>query len=243
MTPVGLPNSIELFKPMHRLLRWIPGGNHSVLKGGMTEQTATHGSRWRFALTLIRVRTHGRLNKVSLATSSTSVGSVDFRAILSGAVTVGLSVDPPMGVSIQEHYVRAIQLGTFLGHHASLVYIQVNLARFLLAEGDLQSAATTLREAQTLIQAGAPGWLRPGLLARQVQYLLASDNLPEAALVLTQSGIEAVIQVEHATYEIHLARVRIILRRRIVAELKEGIQLAARILNLAESGQRNNTFI
>jgi LuxR family transcriptional regulator, maltose regulon positive regulatory protein len=143
----------------------------------------------------------------------------------------------------REHYQRGIQLGTFLGHHASLVYIQVNLARLLLAEGNLESAATTLREAQTLIQAGAPGWLRPGLLARQVQYLLASDHLSEAVSMLAQSGIAVGVQVEHATDEIQLAYVRTLLRRGNVADLNEGIKLAARILDLAESGQRNNTSI
>lgn len=143
----------------------------------------------------------------------------------------------------REHYLRGIQLGTFLGHHASLVYIQVNLARLLLAEGDLDSAATTLREAQTLIQAGAPGWLRPGLLARQVQYLLATGRLSEAESALAQSGITAGSQVVHATDEVQLAHVRTLLQRGTVAELKEGAQLAARILTLAESGQRNNTSI
>lgn len=141
----------------------------------------------------------------------------------------------------RDHYLRGIQLGTFLGHHASLVYTQLNLARLLLAEGDLDGAAKNLREAQELIQAGAPGWLRPSLLARQVQYFLAIDNLPEAEAIVRQSGITAGGQVTHATDEIQLAYVRIMLRRGKEADLKEGIQLAERILKLAESGQRNNT--
>jgi LuxR family maltose regulon positive regulatory protein len=92
-----------------------------------------------------------------------------------------------------------------------------------------------------LIQAGAPGWLRPSLLARQVQYFLAVGNLPEAEAILRQSGITAGEQVTHATDEIQLAYVRIMLKRGKEADLKEGIQLTERILNLAESGQRNNT--
>jgi LuxR family maltose regulon positive regulatory protein len=141
----------------------------------------------------------------------------------------------------RDHYLRGIQLGTFLGHHASLVYTQLNSARLLLAEGDLDGMARNLREAQELIQAGAPGWLRPSLLARQVQYLLAVGNLPEAESSLRQSGVTAGGQVTHATDEIQLAYVRTLLRRGKEADLKEGIQLAEKILTLAESGQRNNT--
>ena len=141
----------------------------------------------------------------------------------------------------RNHYLRGIQLGTFLGHHASLVYTQLNLARLLLAEGDTEGAAKNLWEAQELIQAGAPGWLRPGLLARQVQYFLVIDNLPQAEAVLRQSGVTAGGQVTHAADEIQLAYVRMMLRRAGETDLQEGIQLAARILALAESGQRNNT--
>lgn len=141
----------------------------------------------------------------------------------------------------REHYLRGIQLGTFLGHHASVIYTQLNLARLLLAEGDLDGAAKNLREAQELIQAGAPGWLRPSLLARQVQYFLAVGNIPEAEAVLRQSGVTAGGQVTHATDEIQLAYVRTMLRRGKEADLNEGIQLAEKILTLAESGQRNNT--
>lgn len=143
----------------------------------------------------------------------------------------------------RDHYLRGIQLGTFLGHHASLVYTQLNSARLLLAEGDLDGMARNLREAQELIQAGAPGWLRPNLLARQVQYFLAVGNLTEAESVLRQSGVIAGEQVTHATDDIQLAYVRIMMKRGKEADLKEGIQLAERVLMLAESGQRNNTSI
>lgn len=141
----------------------------------------------------------------------------------------------------RDHFLRGIQLGTFLGHHASLVYTQLNLARLLMAEGDTEGAAKNLWNAQELIQAGAPGWLKPGLLARQVQYFLAIDNLPQAEAVLRQSGVSAGVQVTHAADEIQLAYVRIMLRRASEIDLQEGIQLAERILALAESGQRNNT--
>lgn len=143
----------------------------------------------------------------------------------------------------RDHYLRGIQLGKFLGHHASVIYTQLNLARLLLAEGDLDGVAKNIREAQGFIQVGAPGWLRPSLLAHQVRYFLAGDNLLEAESLLRQSGITAGEQVAHATDEIQLAYVRIMLRRGKEADLKEGIQLAERTLTLAESGQRNNTSI
>ena len=141
----------------------------------------------------------------------------------------------------RDHYLRGIHLGTFLGHNASIVYSQVNLARLLLAEGDMEGAAKNLREAQGLIQAGAPSWLRPSLLARQVQYFLAVGNLLEAEAILRQSGVTAGGQVANAADEIQLAYVRTLLKRGKEADLKEGIQLAEKILTLAESGQRNNT--
>jgi len=141
----------------------------------------------------------------------------------------------------RDHYRRGIQLGIFLGHHASLVYTQLNFARLLLTEGDLEGAAKNLHDAQELIQAGAPGWLRPSLLAHQVQYFLAVGNLPEAEAILRQSGVMAGEQVTHATDQIQLAYVRIMLKRGREADLQEGIQLAERILTLAESGQRNST--
>jgi LuxR family maltose regulon positive regulatory protein len=140
----------------------------------------------------------------------------------------------------REHFLRGIQLGTFLGHHASLVYTKLNLARLLQAEGDLDGVAQNLRETMDLIQTGAPGWLKPNWLARQVQYDLAVDNLMEAESVLRQSGVTAG-QVTHAADEIQLAYVRIMLRRGKEADLKDGIQLAEKVLALAESGQRNNT--
>lgn len=141
----------------------------------------------------------------------------------------------------RDYYLRGIQLGTFLGHHASLVYTKLNLSRLLLTEGNLIDAKKNLRDAQELIQAGAPGWLRPGLIAHQVQYFLATDNLPEAEAILRQSGVTPGEQITHTTDEIQLAWVRVMLMRASEADLQEGIALAERILTLAESGQRNRT--
>ncbi|MCC6147258.1 MAG: hypothetical protein IT308_06780 [Anaerolineaceae bacterium] len=141
----------------------------------------------------------------------------------------------------RDYYLRGIQLGTFLGHHASLVYIKLNFARLLLAESNLNDMEKNLRDAQELIDAGVPGWLRPGLIAHQVQYFLAAGNLPEAEAILSRSGITPGGQVAYTTDEVHLAYLRIMLARGEEADLREGIKLAERILKLAESGQRNRT--
>jgi LuxR family maltose regulon positive regulatory protein len=141
----------------------------------------------------------------------------------------------------RDHYLRGIQLGTYLGHHASLVFTKLNFCRLLLAEGNLNEAWKNLRDAQELMDAGAPGWLRPGLIAHQVQYFLTAGNLPDAESALRQSGVALGGEVTHTTDEIHLAYLRIMRKRARTADLLEGIKLAERILALAESGQRNRT--
>lgn len=141
----------------------------------------------------------------------------------------------------RDDYLRGIQLGAFLGHHASLVYTKLNFSRLLLAEGNLIDAKKNLQEAQELVQAGAPGWLRPALIAHQVEYYLASGNLPEAEAILRQSGVTPEGQITHATDEIQLAHLRVMLKRASKADLQQGVTLAERILALAESGQRNRT--
>jgi len=143
----------------------------------------------------------------------------------------------------RDYYLRGIQLGTYLGHHASLVYTKLNLTRLLIAERNWTDAKKNLQDARELLQAGAPGWLRPGLIAHQVQYFLETGNLPEAEALLRQSGITPAEQVTHANDEIQLAWVRVMLKRAGQADLREGIELAERILTLAESGQRNRTAI
>ncbi|MCX8061681.1 MAG: LuxR C-terminal-related transcriptional regulator [Anaerolineales bacterium] len=141
----------------------------------------------------------------------------------------------------REAYLRGIQLSTFLGHRASLVYTKLNLARLLLTEGDLDGAVKNLQDAQELIQAGAPGWLRPSLIAHQVEYFLAVGNLPEAEAILQQSGITDGDKVIHAPDEIQLAYLHILLRHREEEHLREGIKLAERIVTVAEGSQRNYT--
>ncbi len=141
----------------------------------------------------------------------------------------------------RDHFLRGIQLGTLLGHQASLVYSRLNLVRLSLAEGDLDSAAKNLQDAQALIQTGAPGWLKPTFLAHQVQFFLAVGQTAEAEAILRQSGIQTAEAALQASDEIQLAYLRLLLKRGKKADLLEGVELADRIVALAEAAQRNYT--
>ncbi len=143
----------------------------------------------------------------------------------------------------REYFLRGIQLSTFSGHNASLIYTRISLARLFQSEGDFNSASKTLTEALELLQAGAPDWLRPGWIAQQVNLYLAENKIVEAEVVLRQSGILVDDEVTHTTDEIHLAHLRLLLHRKGENDLKQGIALAIRILSLAESGKRNNTVL
>ena len=83
---------------------------------------------------------------------------------------------------------RGIRLGTVSGHTASLIYSLGNLARLLQGAGDLDAGAGpdlaaaghALDEAAALLAHGAPGWVRPELISRQVNLALAQGDLPAA---------------------------------------------------------------
>jgi LuxR family maltose regulon positive regulatory protein len=143
----------------------------------------------------------------------------------------------------RDYFLRGIHWGTFLGHNASLIYTKLNLVRLLQAEGDFDNASQTMREAAELVQAGAPGWLKPLLIAQQANLYLAEHNLVEAESVLRQGGITPETQAAHASDVIHLAWLRLLLRRGKAADAQQGIRLARQILSLAESGQRNATAL
>ena len=143
----------------------------------------------------------------------------------------------------RDYFLRGIHWGTFLGHNASLIYTKLNLIRLLQAEGDFESASKAMTEAAELVQAGAPGWLKPMLIAHQVNLYLAENNFVEAESVLRQGGIAPDTQATHASDAIHLAWLRLLLRRGKDADVQQGIQLAQQILSLAESGQRNATSL
>ena len=80
----------------------------------------------------------------------------------------------------QEQLRRGIRLGTLTGHSASVIYSQCNLARLLQAKGDLTGAAQALEAAGSLLAQGAPGWVRPELIGRQVSLALAKGDLASA---------------------------------------------------------------
>ena len=143
----------------------------------------------------------------------------------------------------RDYFARGIHWGTFLGHNASLIYTQLNLVRLLQSAGDFDSASKAMREAAELMQAGAPAWLKPMMIAHQVQLFLAENKLLEAESVLRQSGITPETQPAHANDVIHLTWLRFLLRSGKEADVQQGIQLARQILSLAESGQRSATIM
>jgi LuxR family maltose regulon positive regulatory protein len=138
----------------------------------------------------------------------------------------------------REYFQRGIYSGMFSGHHASLIYNKTCFARLLQSEGDLESSARTLAEAQDLLRSGAPGWLRPVVLAQQVRLLLAEDKIAETTALLSQSGVTAADPVTLRTQAIHLAYLRLQLKLGTEEALREGVDLADRILAQAEPNQR-----
>ena len=144
----------------------------------------------------------------------------------------------------REHLQRGIRLGTVSGHTASLIYSLGNLARLLQGAGDpgagagpdLAAAGRALDEAAALLAHGAPGWVRPELISRQVSLALAQGDLPAAETRLRQSGIAVDSPVTHQTDPIHLAWLRLLHAQR---RDQEGLALARRILAEAEAGGRH----
>ncbi len=144
----------------------------------------------------------------------------------------------------REHLQRGIRLGTVSGHTASLIYSLGNLARLLQGAGDpgagagpdLAAAGRALDEAAALLGHGAPGWVRPELISRQMNLALAQGDLPGAEARLRQSGIAVDSPVTHQTDPIHLAWLRLLHAQR---RDQEALALARRILAAAETGGRH----
>ena len=84
----------------------------------------------------------------------------------------------------REHLLKGIQWSAFSGHNASLISTKIWLARLYQASGDLEAAVKLTREAVDLLPFGAPVWLKPDVVARQVRIALAQGNplLAETAL-------------------------------------------------------------
>jgi LuxR family transcriptional regulator, maltose regulon positive regulatory protein len=137
----------------------------------------------------------------------------------------------------REYLYQGIELSTFSGHNASLIYTKVSLARLHQVEGKLDLAAKTLTQAGELYRSGAPAWVGPELIAQQVRLSLALGDPSEAERVLGQSGISPEQPVAHQTDALHLAWLR------LLASQGKGISLAERIIASAEEGQRNGTLL
>ncbi len=128
-----------------------------------------------------------------------------------------------------ECYHRGIQLGTFSGHNASLIYTKLNLSLIRTAEGDFDAARNTIHEAEELFRKGAPGWLRPNLIYRQVQMALHMQDLDLAESRLRAGGIQVADPVAIATFDIHLAIVRLLRSRRQGEDVNQAMDLVERI--------------
>lgn len=134
-----------------------------------------------------------------------------------------------------EHLERGIRLGALSGHAGSLIYSQCNLARVLQAEGALDASAALLAEAARLLAAGAPGWVRPELIARQAGQALAQGDLAAAEAHLRASGVTPDAPITHLTDGLHLAWLRLLAARGD----PQAAPLAERIIAAAEAGGRD----
>lgn len=195
-------------------------------------------------MTLMSIQ-HGRLN-YALEVASQSVEHLE-RMNLANPPIVG-AVYGALGLVYyerdqlelaREFFLRGIRLGTFSGHNASLIYSKVNYARMLQGGGDIPGADNEIRESLALLSAGAPGWVRPDLLARQVQLLLAKDQPDAAEALLRQSGIAPGDAVNHQMDGIHLAWLRLL----VYQKSPSADDLARRIMASAEAGKRHGTLI
>jgi LuxR family transcriptional regulator, maltose regulon positive regulatory protein len=140
----------------------------------------------------------------------------------------------------RESLLHGIRMAALSGHNASLVYGQVHLVRLCQGQGDLEQAGQYLREAeQVLNNKATPAWVRPDWLAQKVSLLVAQGNLKEAETALHSAGISAEAPVTYRTDIIHLAWLRWMLASRH----PDAFSLAERIVQSAESEQRNGTLI
>ena len=139
----------------------------------------------------------------------------------------------------REHLQTAIRLSALVGHNASLIYSQLNLARLLQAEGALDDAADALAEASRLLAAGAPGWLRPPLIGEQARLALARGDDAAAEAHLRGSGIGLDDPVAVHTDPVHLAWLRLLAGRGD----SRAAGLAERIIRSADAGGRHGTLL
>jgi LuxR family maltose regulon positive regulatory protein len=137
------------------------------------------------------------------------------------------------------HFERGIKRGSFSGHNASVIYAKINLARLLQAEEAYAAAEQEMDEAMALSHQGAPAWVRPDLLARQVNLRVAEGRLDEAEGLLRTSGVAMAAEVTHRTDALHLAWLRLLSAQRS----PQAGALVRRIIRAAEAGERNGTLL
>ncbi len=137
------------------------------------------------------------------------------------------------------HLERGIRLGVLSGHSGSAIYSQCNLARLLQAEGALAASAALLEDAARLLAVGAPGWVRPELIARQADQALAQGDLAAAEAHLRASGVAPDAPVTHLTDGLHLGWLRLLVAR----SDPQAAPLAERILAAAEAGGRDGILL
>jgi LuxR family maltose regulon positive regulatory protein len=139
----------------------------------------------------------------------------------------------------RQYFLQGIHLGTFSGHNASLIYTKANLARLLQAEGNLDQATRQVSQSVELLSQGAPGWVGPELVARQVSLLLAQANPDAAHALLLRSGITMDTPIHHQTDPLHLAWLRWL----VAQKRPQALDLAGRIIQSAQEGQRHGTLL
>ena len=137
------------------------------------------------------------------------------------------------------HLERGIRLGILSGHSGSAIYSQCNLAGLLQAEGALEASAALLEDAARLLAVGAPGWVRPELIARQAGQALAQGDLAAAEAHLRASGVTTDAPVTHLTDSLHLAWLRLLTARGD----PQAAPLAGRIIAAAEAGGRDGILL
>jgi LuxR family maltose regulon positive regulatory protein len=143
------------------------------------------------------------------------------------------------GDKARAHLQRGIRLSTLSGHTASAIYSHCNLARLLQAEGDLDGASQALAAAAALLVQGAPGWVGPELIGRQVSLALAQGDEAAAEAHLRTGGIAPDDPVTHHTDPLHLAWLRLLTARGDA----RAAELAQRLIASAEAGGRNGTLL
>jgi LuxR family maltose regulon positive regulatory protein len=154
----------------------------------------------------------------------------------------------------RRHFQRAVEVSVLSGYSDAAAYFGVVRSRLLQIEGDLDGAAREIQTVVDLMQTSAPAAVREEVIAQQVRVLLAQDRLTAAENVLQPwatftPGKLSIHDLETAhtiTYPRGLianSALRVMLHRAQAAHdaagLRAGIELADRLIDLAQQGQYN----